>query len=84
MNSLYVTGVAIVLTLAVLTLRRRKGSERAPLYQYVIGVAIVWAVILCAARFFGSGELFHTLAHVCGGYAIGMLAMYIAMHVYKS
>ena len=60
------------------------GANRAPLYVFVIGDALVWAVILCAVGFSGNDELFHTLAHVCGGYAIGMLAMYIAMHVYKS
>jgi hypothetical protein len=53
------------------------------LIWYVIGVAIVWAVILCAAWLFDGGAHLKTLALVCGGFAIGMLAMYIAVHVYK-
>ena len=90
MISLYVTGVAIALTiwavilLATLTLRRRTGYKRRPLYVFVIAVAIVWAFILCAVRFSGSDALFKTLSLICSGYALGMLAMYIAMHVYKS
>ena len=54
-----------------------------PLYVYVIAVAIVWAAILSGAWFFGGGTRFRTFALVGGGFAIGMLAMYIAMHLYK-
>ena len=55
-------------------------SQR-PLYVYVIAVAIVWAAILSGAWFLATH--FKTLASVCGGFAIGMLAMYIAMRLYK-
>ena len=40
------------------------------LIGYVIGVAIVWAVILCAAWLFDGGAHLKTLALVCGGFAI--------------
>lgn len=53
------------------------------LIWYVVSVAIVWAVILCAAWIFDGGARFRTLASVCGGFAIGMLAMYIAVHLYR-
>jgi hypothetical protein len=46
-------------------------------------LAIVRAVILCAAWLFDGGVHLKTLALVCGGVAIGMLAMYIAVHDYK-
>ena len=54
-----------------------------PLYQYVMGVAVVWGVILSAMWFLGNVARFHSFALVCGGFALGMLAMYIAVHVYK-
>ena len=57
--------------------------HKVSLIWYVIGVTIVWAGILCAAWLFDGGAHFRTLALVCGGFAIGMLAMYIAVHVYK-
>ncbi len=53
------------------------------LNHYIIGVAVVWAIILCAAWFINNGVRFKTFAQVCGGFAIGMLAMYLAMHVYR-
>ena len=80
----YVIGVAIVLALAGLASWRHWGSKRVPLIVYIIGVAIVWAVVLSLAWFTGGPTLFHTFAFVCLGFALGMLAMYIAVHVYKS
>lgn len=50
---------------------------------FIIGVAVVWALILFGARFVSGGARFNTLALVCLGYVLGMTAMYIAMHVYK-
>jgi len=58
-------------------------TEKAPLYVYVIAVAIVWAVILVVLRFMGNMARFHTFSLVCSGFALGMLAMYIAMHLYR-
>jgi hypothetical protein len=53
-----------------------------PLYVYVIGVAVVWAGILAVVWFLGDAARFRTFALVCGGFALGMLAMYIAVHLY--
>ena len=58
-------------------------EKTTPLYVYVIGVAVVWAAILCDARFFGGGIHFKPLALLCAGFALGMLSMYIAVHLYK-
>jgi hypothetical protein len=51
---------------------------------YVIGVAIAWAVVLCLAWFIGGLALFSIFAFVLVGFALGMLAMYIAVHVHKT
>ena len=80
----YVIGAAIVLALVGLALLRYMGIKRVPLIVYVIGVAIVWAVVLGLAWFIGGPARFNTFAFVCLGFALGMLAMYIAVHVYKS
>jgi hypothetical protein len=53
-----------------------------PLSQYIIAVTVVWAIILCATWFMDGGARFKTFALICSGFAIGMLAMYIAMHIY--
>ena len=76
--------VAIVLILAALALLRFMGIKRVPLIVYVIGVAIVWAVVLGLGWFIGGPARFNTFALVCLGFALGMLAMYIAVHVYKT
>jgi hypothetical protein len=55
---------------------------KTPLYVYVIGVAVVWAVILVSLRFLGDVARFQTFALVCAGFALGMLAMYTAVHLY--
>jgi peptidoglycan/LPS O-acetylase OafA/YrhL len=83
-HTIYVIVAAIVLALAALAFWRRKGSKRFPLIVYVIGVAVVWAVLLVVMWFLGDIARFQTFALVCLGFALGMLAMYIAVHVYKS
>ena len=75
---------AIALVLAALAFWRRRGSQRVPLIVYVIGVAVIWAVLLGVMWFLGDIARFQTFALVCFGFALGMLAMYIAVHVYKS
>ena len=80
----YVIVAVIVLALAAFVLWRRWGIKRFPLIVYVIGVAVVWAVILGALWFLGDIARFQTFALVCLGFALGMLAMYIAVHVYQS
>jgi peptidoglycan/LPS O-acetylase OafA/YrhL len=86
MNALtgYVLVAAIVLALVALVSWRRWGSKRFPLIVYVIGVAVVWAVILGVMWFLGDIARFQTFALICSGFALGMFAMYIAVHVYKS
>ncbi|HYM15770.1 MAG TPA: hypothetical protein VEZ14_09430 [Dehalococcoidia bacterium] len=56
--------------------------KKRPLYVFVIAVAVVWAVILGLMWSLGYTANFHAFALVSGGFAIGMLAMYIAVHVY--
>jgi hypothetical protein len=75
---------AIVLALIALASWRRWGFKRFPLIVWIFGVAVVWAVILGVMWFSGDMARFQTYSMVCYGFAIGMLAMYIAMHVYKS
>ena len=87
MNTLtgYVIVVAAILqVLAALAFWRRKGSKRIPLIVFGFGVAVVWAVLLGVMWFLGDITRFQTFALVCLGFALGMLAMYIAVHVYKS
>ena len=52
------------------------------LNRYIISVVCVWAVILILVRAFGSSERFKTMSIFCAGFLIGMLAMWIAVHVY--
>ncbi len=80
----YVIVAALVLALAAFASWRHWRSNRAPLIVYVIAVAVVWAVILGVLWFLGDIARFQTFALVCTGFALGMLAMYIAVHVYKS
>ena len=54
------------------------------LSRYIISVVCVWAIILIIAKLFGSSGRFRTMAIFCAGFFIGMLAMWIAVHVYKT
>jgi hypothetical protein len=53
-----------------------------PLAQYVVAVLVVWAIIL-GSMWIWNRPRFRDFALVCGGFFIGMLAMYIAVHVYR-
>jgi fatty acid desaturase len=53
-----------------------------PLWQYVIAVVVVWAGIL-SGMWVWSPPRFHDFALIGGGFMLGMLAMYIAVHVYR-
>ena len=57
-------------------------ENKHPLWMYVIPALVVWAVILAGIWFFHR-ERFATFVHVCGGFLLGMCAMYNAMHVYR-
>jgi hypothetical protein len=58
-------------------------EHKRPLYVYIIGVAVVWAVILVLSWYRVIWRPFNTVTAVCGGFALGMLAMYIAVHLYR-
>jgi hypothetical protein len=79
----YVIGFAVILALAGFPVWRH-WVKRVPLIVYVIGVAIAWAVVLGLSWFIGGPARFNTFILVCLGFWLGMLAMYIAVHVYKS
>lgn len=57
--------------------------NKRPLYVYVIGVVIVWAVILACSWYGVISVPFSSVIAVCAGFALGMLAMYIAVHLYR-
>ena len=86
MNTLtgFVIVAAIVLALAAFASWRFWGTKRFPLIIYLMVVAVVWAVLVGVMWFLGDIARFQTFALVCFGFALGMLAMYIAVHVYKS
>ncbi len=58
-------------------------QNKRPLYVYVIAVAVVWAIILGTMWALGHTDTFYSAVSVCGGFALGMLAMYIAVHIYR-
>ena len=51
---------------------------------YVIAVIVVMAVILAVTWFAGDSVLFTKLADFFAAFLLGMLAMWIAVHVYKT
>jgi hypothetical protein len=57
--------------------------NKRPLHVYVIGVAVVWAIILGLSWFAAIPTRFDELVLVCAGFGLGMLAMYIAVHLYR-
>jgi hypothetical protein len=56
--------------------------SKRPLYIYVTAAAVVWAALLCAMWFLDPAR-FNTAVHICAGFFLGMLAMYIAVHFYR-
>lgn len=50
--------------------------------MYVIAVIVVWALILSVLKYLGHTEKFDTFLLVGLGFGLGMLAMYIAVHIY--
>jgi len=60
------------------------GNEQGkPLMGYVIAVIVVWILILIITRFVAGPDRFKTMLVFAGGFMMGMLAMYIAVHIYK-
>jgi hypothetical protein len=58
-------------------------NKKRPLYVYVIATAVVWAIILTLSWLGVIWKPFHDVVTVCAGFYVGMLAMYIAVHLYK-
>jgi hypothetical protein len=57
-------------------------SSKHPLARYVAAVAVTWAIVLAIAWLVGGSARLHVYLDVCGGFFIGMLAMYLAVRVY--
>lgn len=56
--------------------------SKRPLYVYVIGVAIALVVVNYLAWLVDSTAALHVSLLVSGGFLLGLLAMYIAVHLY--
>jgi hypothetical protein len=48
----------------------------------VRAVAVVWAVVLVMSWVVGGRQRLQIFEVLCAGFFLGMLAMYIAVHVY--
>ncbi len=57
--------------------------ERRPLWLYVIAVIIALVVVNYIAWLTGGDIKLHTSELVSVGFLLGMLAMYIAVHLYR-
>jgi hypothetical protein len=57
--------------------------KKYPLWLYVIGVIVVLVVVNCISWFLGGEARLHTVEIFSGGFLLGMLAMYIAVHLYR-
>jgi len=56
---------------------------RHPLSGYVTAVAVVWAVVLLLSWVVGGRPRQQFMEVLCAGFFLGMLAMYIAVHIYE-
>ena len=81
-----VTFIFVILGLLGLIRWWRLGFKRykRPIWIFVVGVAVVWAIILSVAWFTGGQTEFDKFWTICRAYFIGMLVMYIGTRVYKS
>ena len=57
--------------------------EKRPLWVYVTGVLVVLVVVNYVAWLTGGDMKLHTSVLVSFGFLLGMLAMYLAMHLYS-
>jgi len=57
--------------------------EKRPLWLYVVGVIVALAVVNYIAWLTGGDTKLHTSELVSTGFLLGMLAMYIAAHLYR-
>lgn len=59
------------------------GSRKRPLYVYIIGVVIALCVLNYLVWFMDPTATLHTSLVFSGGFLLGLLAMYIAVHLYR-
>ena len=57
--------------------------EKSPLSHYVIAVVIVLALVNCLHWYLGGEARLKTVGSFSIGFMLGMLAMYIAVHLYR-
>ena len=57
--------------------------KKRPLWRYVVGVLIALAIVNVLAYLTGGDAKLHTSGLVSLGFLLGMLAMYIAVHLYS-
>ncbi|HET9641245.1 MAG TPA: hypothetical protein VFP46_00105 [Candidatus Paceibacterota bacterium] len=57
--------------------------DKKPLWMYVVAVIVVMALINAFAWYTGKPTNLRTMSVFSTGFLIGMLAMYIAVHVYS-
>ena len=57
--------------------------KRFPLWLYVIGIIVVLVIVNCIAWFTGGAVKLRAVELFSAGFLAGMLAMYIAVHVYR-
>ena len=57
--------------------------EKRPLWLYVVVVIIALAIVNYIALLTGGDTKLHTSELVSLGFLLGMLAMYIAVHLYR-
>ena len=58
-------------------------KQRRPLWLYVVGVIVALAIVNYAGWSIGGATELRTAELVSSGFLLGMLAMYIAVHLYS-
>ena len=59
------------------------GKKRRPLWLYVVSVIVALAIVNYMSWSLGGATRLLTVALVSLGFFLGMLAMYIAVHLYR-